>query len=858
MTTGIKSTYEGLVDWMSEKPRFQDWGAVLAFDRSRTNIILMQQYIENFGQDSYSDVIDEVIEDTAGVSYCHLYNLKMDSPRLSFENSSLQNGMVTMTMRVIGGSQLNWLKSFGGKFQVVKVYDIDALDGPKLTSNLFLQESEFGTVGDDGVVKIDISKATKYDFSSLASVKERERVGQRLQQVFSNYDPQYREFILSKIESKEGSYVDPERFYLRTHPRAGAATFDSGTFGEGAIVIFIAMRNELSGTIPADNDGMPYLIPDGHSASMFFSNKFMMFNIFAKGVELVNNVEDFAMVTLNLDPSGFISTTEVSKGALKLPLAINNSSLPHFSQVSVDEIILPMNSGPDADRFNFADFNLDFYENVEPVALWIGMTNIPMVLTLRGDGPERTFNHNFKLGWGVTNGYKFELVQDEHGINRLQLTESHKPYLLWFALAHEFANIPEVMDHWEEVADCIVQELKPFIGSHLENSLPSPIKDIDLFRLNNIIFQKDNIFKLDRVDFYGSLFMAGSIGEALSAFAVEPLEDVVAAGGKIEFKTSPPREDLDWTVENIDNFGGAGTISAAGVYTAPAISDMKGSFTRVRVTATTQDGNFRNSALISVVKREITINPLVMACDAQVKDGHEITAGALSDGELVWKVESLSGDIAGEITLPDNTENRLYFPGKLKPDSTEAFTFDKITVTNAKVPSQSESSYVLNMFTTPVLALRVDTTREIKEGSVPFYVVTNENKEFRPGDAGWSAMSFNLVHGSGTFDIKDGTYKYDVNTTDRFAIITVTLDAVVTKLNGFIIIPFPLTDFPYEAIDQGENATLNTQPTADEKEHKASLSQQEIEELIKNTPRNEALLSKATGNLAKHKRTTGY
>jgi hypothetical protein len=69
----MNATYqsiEELLQWFAVEPRTKRWDAMLAFDQSTVNTLLLQQYIERFNSDSYLPPVNTSID--LGISRaCH-------------------------------------------------------------------------------------------------------------------------------------------------------------------------------------------------------------------------------------------------------------------------------------------------------------------------------------------------------------------------------------------------------------------------------------------------------------------------------------------------------------------------------------------------------------------------------------------------------------------------------------------------------------------------------------------------------------------------------------------------------------------------------------------------------------------
>lgn len=157
------NSVETLLEWLREKPQTLGWDAIVAYDRNKTNTVLLQEYIRRFSTEDCLDPITEEISDNETPTQKEfISNYQMDSPRLSFINSNLLNSEARLSMKVIGGSHLTFEKPVGAQqWRVTKIAEEDALDGPKLLMEIDLEATQ-GTVDSAGTVKLDLAKGSDY------------------------------------------------------------------------------------------------------------------------------------------------------------------------------------------------------------------------------------------------------------------------------------------------------------------------------------------------------------------------------------------------------------------------------------------------------------------------------------------------------------------------------------------------------------------------------------------------------------------------------------------------------------------------------------------------------------------------
>ncbi|OPG68559.1 hypothetical protein B1219_30450, partial [Pseudomonas ogarae] len=160
-TIMARETVEEFVAWLERKPQTHGFDAILAYDQNKTNLLLMQEYIQKFSSDHYFDPISFDAEFSSGTNWEYIYDYILDAPRLSFETSDITASDATLTMRIVGGTQLSVNKGVGEKVRwVSRVRLADAVNGPLLRMTIQLRDKP-GTVDTLGRVTLDLSKGTK-------------------------------------------------------------------------------------------------------------------------------------------------------------------------------------------------------------------------------------------------------------------------------------------------------------------------------------------------------------------------------------------------------------------------------------------------------------------------------------------------------------------------------------------------------------------------------------------------------------------------------------------------------------------------------------------------------------------------
>lgn len=769
-----RHTAASLLQWLGEKPRSLGWNAIIAYDRSHANTALIQEYISRFDATSYLRPITARVAMSEEEAQ-YLYGLTLDCPRLTFENATVKWSLARLRVRVVGGTQLTTRKPPGGFDQVVKVSSYDAVNGPDITMGLTLAVL-LGSVDVQGRVVIDLSKGTEIDVNFADSRDHRRIGGEFFRAYFEGLPDEQKVFVLSEIASPEGQILKPRNVQIRTHAPPGADLPASPEYGLGAVLMFLTMEGEDYGTFPESDADLPYLIPvdDGAnlSSAMLVGNDLLMRTFIEEGCRRITQDPDAFAYQTHTGPSGFVEGLSVTRG--ERTGAALNTALPDFPSLSCSGLRTPLASqGP-----NQASFDV----RIEQDALvmdWQGFVDQP--LTLR-TAQNTTHAKAVRLSWKWQGTIALRVDAESGALRWAAVPEAE--LMQCKAAPLEFADIPEVADHFGEVADYLESRL----AMHLRDSAADfvgPLEELDLLRLNSILFRDRYLFEPVEGHLPGDLFVTGRIAPQAGAFVVSPVEPMVGPGETLQLTTVPALSGISWTVQSIvGSSKDAGAIDAStGLYTAPAAQDIQGTFSRVRVTATHEERS--SSALITVVLRDVTFNPLVVVCGAGMKT--EMSAAARDGSQLQW---SLGGQVPGSQIVPsvEPGGDHTYIAPQPSTGSQPAFSLDEVHVQRPG-DANRYTSYVLVVHRPATATISIRPDADLPEGSVR--LVADLGEGVIESGATWT-----LLAGSGRLDAQEGVYSVDPAGQHRFALITVTIEAPLPGFpayHGYFILALPLT-----------------------------------------------------------------
>lgn len=770
-----------LLAWMKGNTRMLGWGLVVALERRKTNLIVLQEYIKRFTEDSYLPPIRGDVEIVAGRRMEVIHDYVMDVPVLSFESADLNDSKAMLTMAVAGGSQLTMEKESVG-WKVYKLDDIDPLQGPKLHLDLLLNEVP-GNVDVDGRVKLDLSKSDNFRLTFAESQHEQRMGGDFFKDLFNQLPDEKRVYTLGKIERGTNDLMRPQSFELRTQAN-GAAARDpkSAEYGDGAVLAFVRMEKRLGGDFPGAN--YKYLIPDDqgkdYSATVLFDRSRALATMMLDAVGEMVGSNDFK---LSFDGDGELLKITIESGGLLLPETSFERQvvLPDGRTIDVrlfiPEMEFPVSeSNPVSVEYSEGKFTMSFMS--------AAVADIRFSTPLQDDGLytlrcKINLVAEYEVVESEEDGLllrrtRFDLAPEYEYINPGELPENAVHNIFWnliiFALTEMFLHIL----YREAISQVINHSISESLTS--EKSLNETIANIIKLNFGQAI-QGDEIYAPHDIGFFGR------INPAQTSFVINPMQPLMKQGGSQQFATVPVVAGVDWKVENlVEGPGSPGTISDSGLYQAPPASAIKGRFTRVRVTATALGTGYHSSALVKVLVNELTVNPLIQVCD--VGATVELAAGSLGGDRLQWSIKNPVSGESGEVR-PSVKEggDHTYHHGPEVANKT--YVLDEIEVKNTRT-NETRSVHVLALQMTP--ALTVKCSADIVQGKVQLEAFFNGINL----PAEWSLP----LGGPGSIS-QTGLYQVPQAATERYVLIFALVDGgSFGKLRGYLILPLPLVEFP--------------------------------------------------------------
>ncbi|HKS11420.1 MAG TPA: hypothetical protein VJS90_00125 [Pseudomonas sp.] len=652
-----KPTLSEYLTYMKAQPRTYGWGALLVYDRFKTNMLLAQEHVERFAESAWIKPVSARKETETG-SWTDVSNLTTGTPVLSFVNSNISGSAARLNIPMMGG-KVKTLRQKPGSSQVelVGLSALDPLTAPFLRMNINLTADQNGAISDEGRVTLDLKNGTGYTFEVSGWKDLNEKIGDAIRDEFAKLPDAERVWELNTLKPVEGE-LKPTSFAVRTHSlaRAGVtvASDDPAELEEGAVLVGVAFNGAKGGSLPTADRDMPYLLPeaasatdDPFSANIIINNEDWVKNLLVK---MIKAIPEFADSDPVYDKEGGFYV-QASFGHLPSTFTeIYQDDSPWVRWGRCNASLIPEKSKT---HFRFEDGKVKFewhcsaHVDLECYVVWSGI----------GGTAQRYLEHTFvykkeysiSIGDDGGNKGRVVLVPGNNTVESALLSDDTTE------TAHLFWNF--------YVEDCDAAH-KETLGKTFElftSAIEKAGPSIDVLRLNSLLFRSENAVVPQSVHAPGDLSLLGSLAPKLTAFAIEPLNPTIAALGTQTFKLSPaPAGVVKWAVEHLP--GGAGEKGSIvnGVYTPPTSAQIAGTSLRVIVSATVGDNVSRS--LVTVVPKSVAVFPFLQtvnyATDPAKAPRHVLVGGAL-DAALEWKMAAGS---KGRIRLPTEADSDLAIP----------------------------------------------------------------------------------------------------------------------------------------------------------------------------------------------------
>ena len=517
---GIYQSMDDLLQWFAQEPRTLGWDAFMALDQYKTNLLLQQEYIQRCGGNDYIAPISDISLLTGAIQ--QLVGYRFDKPRVSFENASLRDGKVKMTLRAVSGSYLKW-EGDASTARLTEITQVDPLAGHTFTSTIELRDDRVALERLE--VVLDLKDGKDPTLTTTRYELEQALTGAFIQARFAAMAREQTRFVLSQLSYHDGDLIRPEKIKILSQ----AAPDER--HGDGAVLVFVKMIGGSEGGSPGEGPSWNYMLnPGTHSALMVLSNMFVLENIVGDAFSAFkgpNTVGGFRPVFYDAGKFKRVGTED--------------GSYFHYNDVR-KMFAIPFSMKRGHDGYNgYMDGNV-----------YIGSNG-----------------RNLSGNWEGTYYYNEDYLGGTPAA--IQFREDWEYYA-------EITNNEVKFSRASRAAG----GLPP--GVNFIAHMSSALQKVNTAPLANLLFSSEIPLQLKDVKIPGDMLIFGDINPEFTTFTLTEPEVSLIAGGTYTFKWSgstTPTFTLEWA----DGSGELGSFNGA-TYTAPRTLPAGRAFVRIRVKAT--------------------------------------------------------------------------------------------------------------------------------------------------------------------------------------------------------------------------------------------------------------------------------
>lgn len=615
----MNNTYthiDDLLAWFKERPRTLGWDAMLAFDQASTNALLLQQYIERFGRDSYLEPVNGTIELGSG-KVVEISNYLFDKPRLSFEHADLQSPTATLRIQGLGGLRLTW--NVSGTSPKLDAISYEYPVNGDIHQSTVTLTSKSVSVQDRKVI-IDVASGSDPLLKFGGTLNEKQRAGEWVKREFGLKPPEVREYVLSELKTSRGFPYEPEDVVLLTQAAPEGHRRDSSRYGDGAVIAFVRMTGGTNGDKPSAEDAQwRYLLDhsaEGHSALLVYSQEFLLRGVISQLLRshgfLAGATQDRSDWALRIIDDG-VWKTIISEGNLA-----GNFKSPPGSSV---------------------DYNVGLSSNLS--AVYSGFKDNSVNLT--------------SIGWASVSDEDIANPEIEGMELRTEIDVVFAVRTIVNERALVLLGLGTKTVDWPQGPIKQLNDQLNFMPGLKDGTLNLAVGIITSSLMGSIVLPGDRPISLKDVAIPGDMVLYGNVSQERVGLRLNQHEVLVGAGNSFQFSTDTPGS-ATWTIELVDGqANGPGAVSDSGLYTAPAVTST---YARVRLTVTR--GGHTNQALITVVRELAAVSPAVQLAVTGSRARYFVRGGAV--GEWEWDTSGLKG----ELKLPDVEPGDEFEPGDMQ------------------------------------------------------------------------------------------------------------------------------------------------------------------------------------------------
>ena len=622
------SPADTILSWMQGQTVTQGWDVVCAIAIDKINEWFLQQYVDRLsgGEDA---VINGTVPLTGDESI-QAVNLTLGPPLISFSPTSSTDS-VELTINFLSG-QVNHTKNVAGSPVITSVQTVTPGDQYQLHGYVPLASVQ-GEVENSHDVVIDIRNGASFAAHLGMPEGAETSVGTFMHDWLVNHLDGYK-YKLGTLDYKDnGTNLKPAGTF-----QFGIQIDEKDQTDTGRLLLFIPTTyNPGGGSQPSL--GLADVVPKGSSTTLIVSSQVLFANI----------LKDFYEAAFSQE--GVKAVASQKGSATTYSLALTEGS------ISVSSCEYPANAGKAQAKAFTGTFN-GYVEKDEPLLIPLAGTQVQVtgnqlhisntpnwsqdlalqIPTPRGDGIHAhgtaTMTANVQCPTTATIPPPAN-PKDKTPADIIKFQSS--PSVSVTFDASNIYNLADFKSYWQDLGNVISATAL----ANLAGLFQVPLPEVNAFAVSNLLFPGLNILDFKSAYVPGDLVVFGDA--ATPAVEVTPGAATLSQAQTQQFAAATGSgQPVTWSLKS----GGPGTISAAGLYTAPsAVTQVE----YAHVTATTESANGTAEAaqaLVTLVPRGVQVSPsfVLMTPGNAPQQLSAAVAGAASP-KVTWSMEPKLGSL---------------------------------------------------------------------------------------------------------------------------------------------------------------------------------------------------------------------
>ncbi|HCV41006.1 MAG TPA: hypothetical protein DGQ94_20275 [Pseudomonas sp.] len=733
-----------LLAWMKDRPEHGDWDFIAAMAPAHLDRLLLAAHVQQVAANGGVVGIDATIPVPNGPTH-NLYGYRLGAAELALSRPSYEIAQLEQRTPVSGGVDI---------LSGTPLEGILALSAHDLLDPLWLSQT-LPVAGSDGQLSIDLADAHHVQLSLGRSAPEREAGAEFFKAFQQDLPPEHRiQNLVEFVDDTGNAYLRPRSLGLRTH--------QSKADGSLAVVFFGALQHgPLEGGYPTADSAFPFLLTPEQGLenplTLLLTRRLLHRAAFAVAVEQMLDGGQFRYDEAAQLRTGMRATAGhlVSQGA--------RLDTRDFSFQS-DQFSMPAASGSGGLRVELLADRAELS--------WLGSCTLAFRYKAHGEQywqPQLEVTFDFHLQ------QRFDLFKPE--------PDEADDAVLLGQVVWPLAESPEVTSVTglpRNLPEATLGQMRQFFALTLKQAVLERLAQRLTARIPEQVqaavrWSRHSQFAAGEAQMPHGVALFGQL-QGIAALRITEPHVLLAPGDEHQFEVDPAyTQPVSWRVALAPGSKGSpGTIDpGTGRYRAPPRNAMPADGVRVLVIAQGSGGAVQATALATVLRQRITVNPLIRVC--YFEDQVDFTAGSLGGAALNWSVAN-PGPGSGSLTPAPDGAGQRYTAGQKVAGV--PFVIDEVQVRDPSSDADPSSAHILVLQEVPMLSVSYET---LPNGNLQF----SAHLQNGPGlpDVQW-------VLQLGPGELRNAVYVPDPASAAHFLLVTAAYELPgIATFHGHLILP---------------------------------------------------------------------